>query len=156
MDDPITMGTFVAGVLALAAETVSKASLTEITKDTYQALRNKLFNFASSTTNALVEKPESQHRISALAKDIDALADDEKARLCALAEALAAKLKTDDAARRAIGAKIGLLDASVIKLKGLTVEGPGTTGIEVETVKTTSFELENLNVKSSDPGKEER
>jgi hypothetical protein len=156
MADPITIGAFVSGVLALAAETVSKTTFEQITKDAYEALKSKLFNLAGATTAALVEKPESQPRISALAEDIDALTDDEKAKLNALAETLAAKLKTDNAARRAIGAKIGLLDARIVKLKGLTVEGPETTGIEAGTVKTDAFELEDLTVKSGEPGKEKR
>ena len=133
MVDPVTVGTFAAGALALAAEAALKGAVGEGVKDAYKALKEKVARWASGEAEALEQTPGSTGRQTVVAEIIDAQADGERNALRLLAEELVVKLKES---APAIGLDIGRLTALEVQLGNLTVTGGIGARIEEANVRT--------------------
>jgi hypothetical protein len=135
MVDPVTVGSFVAGALALAAEAALKGAVGEGVKDAYKVLKEKVSRWASGEAEVLENTPGLIGLQTAVAEIIDAQADDDRNALRLLAEELVAKLKE---CAPAIGLDVGRLTALEVQLGNLNVTsgiGARISEANVETLK---------------------
>ena len=93
MPDPLTIGALAASALAMAAQEVVKAAVSETVKDAYKALMDKVADWASGEGSMLEAAPSSKGKQLAVAEIIDAQSEEDKQALKLLAENLLAKLK---------------------------------------------------------------
>lgn len=71
MAEPVSTGTFVAGVFAAAAGLFVKGALSAAGKDAYETLRSRIAAIFVNETSALEAKPESKGHALVLAESID-------------------------------------------------------------------------------------
>ena len=147
--DPVSMGSFAASVLSMAAEAALKAGVGEAVKDAYKALRDRLAPKAGDEIALLEKKPGSRHLQAAVAEVVDALPPADSTDVRALAEALLNHLQN---AAPAIGLDIGRLKALEVDLGTITVTGPGT-GVRIADAEVHGrFATGNITV-GAPPGK---
>lgn len=148
----MAIGELAAAALALGAEAIAKGVLGEAAKDAYKNLKNTLFGKAETTARSVIENPESKARIAALAEDIDKLSENERSELLKLVSVLKTQLMTDPDAQRTFGARIGELEAEVVKFG--TVDASGhATGVDADRVKAQRVEFTSITAKGSEVGK---
>jgi hypothetical protein len=87
MAEALSVGTFIAEVVAMAAEAALKGSISEAAKEAYHALKAKIGKWASADLDHLEEQPEAMGCRATLAEKIDEHEDDKTE-----AHALAGKL----------------------------------------------------------------
>lgn len=146
MTDPLTIGGFVASVIAIAAPEAIKSAVGESVKDAYKALKKKLWPCASTEVATLEGAPGSKGKQLAVAEVIDAQPNDEQATLLALAEILVATLKES---APALGLDIGRLTALEVQLGNITVTHG--TGVRIAETNVETFKVGDISV--TRPGK---
>jgi len=147
MVDPGTIGSIASLVFTMASEEALKSTVGEMVKDAYKALKAKISHWAASDVEALERNPASPARRAVVAEVIDALPDDDKISVRALATQLADALKKS-ASQGPVGFDIGILEAARVHLGKINVtEGVGFRAAQVRT--TGDFELNELNVGKS-------
>jgi hypothetical protein len=146
MDNPVTIGSLVAGALSLAAEAVLKGAVGEAVKDGYKALKEKVSHWASGEVTALEATPSFIGRQTVIAEIINAQSEEDQKSLGLLAEALVAKLKER---APAIGLDIGRLTALEAQLGNLTV----TSGIGARITEANVGTFKTGDISVSDPSR---
>ena len=86
MDDPVTVGSLVAGALSMTAEAHLKGVVGEAVRDGYNALKERVSHWASDELTALEITPSSKGRQVVVAEIIDAQSEDDRKSLRVLAE----------------------------------------------------------------------
>ena len=81
MPDPLTIGALAASALAMAAQEVVKAAVSETVKDAYKALMDKVAHWASGEGSMLEAAPSSKGKQLAVAEIIDAQSEEDKQAL---------------------------------------------------------------------------
>ena len=130
MTDPVSLGGFVATVLAIGADAALKVGIGEAVKDAYRGLKGLLSPLAASEVEALEKAPASKGKQLAVAEIIDGQTDDNARRkikelALALSEALQAAEK-----KSPIGINIKDLETAYLDIKNMVVESG--QGIVVE------------------------
>jgi hypothetical protein len=134
MSDPVTIGTLAASVLAMAAETVLKSSVTEVVKDAYKKLKEKVAAWSRGDVETLEKMPTSISRQRVIAEEIDRQSPEDQAEIRRLAVALSEALR-NAAHAGPVGIDIGRLEAARVQLAEINVtEG---IGFRADDVKTT-------------------
>jgi hypothetical protein len=116
--DPISVGTFVSWALGLAGEEILKGTVGEAVKDAYAALKAKVAGWAGGDVDSLEKSPASPARQAVIAETIDGLSADDQAKLHALAQALADRLKETGGP---VGIDMTRLTATEVKVSKLSV-----------------------------------
>lgn len=141
MTDPVTIGTLVASVLAMAAPEMVKSAVGEAVKDGYKALKEKLLPWAAREVAALEALPTSKGRQLVVAEIIDGQPTEEQQALRDSAEALIAKLREN---APAIGLEIGRLNALDVQLGNVAVAGG--IGARIGEANVESFKVGDISV----------
>jgi hypothetical protein len=92
MADPVTIGTLAAAALSAAAGALGKELANTAVKEAYAALKAAVAKWAAPNVEQLEAKPDSEARAEVLAEIVNEQADDAKAEIKTLAEALQAEL----------------------------------------------------------------
>ena len=71
MDEPVTTGAFVAGVLAAGASALAKGALGAAGKDAYKALKALVTRIAGPNVEQIEAKPDSDARAEVLAELVE-------------------------------------------------------------------------------------
>jgi hypothetical protein len=129
MADPITVGALVALALSSTAGEVFKSTVSEVVKDAYKALREKILPVAGHDIAALEKTPTSKARQEIIAELVDGLPADQREPIRALANQL-------------IKASIKEPATSDIVLTGLHARGINVGGI-VTTEGKSRLEVSN-------------
>jgi hypothetical protein len=144
MVDPGTIGSIASLIFTMASEEALKSTVGEMVKDAYKALKAKISHGAANDVEALERNPASPARRAVVAEAIDALPDDDKISIQALATQLADAMKKS-ASQGSVGFDLGILEAARVHLGTINVtEGVGFRASHVRT--TGDFELKELNV----------
>ena len=133
MSDPVTLGGFVALVLAMGAEAALKAGVGEAVKDAYRSLKGLLSRLAPSEVEALEAAPRSNGKQLAVAEILDQQTEEDSAKIKALALALSEALQKA-VETHPIGIDIGRLKAAYVHLQEINVTSG--TGVRVQEVET--------------------
>jgi hypothetical protein len=128
----------------MASEAALKGSVGEAAKDAYEALREKISDWAANDVTALELNPTSAARRAIIAETVNTLPTHQQEAMRALAIELATTLKAN-AEQRPVGIDVGALEAARIHLEGISVTHG--VGIRAQSIKTPGdFDLKNLNV----------
>jgi hypothetical protein len=114
--DAVNLGMLAASALSLAAEAVLRGVVEETTKDRYEALRDKVAQWAARYVDALEKRPSSKARAAILSKVINSRAADDRAEVRALTAALLAALNSS---LDTTGIDIGRLEEMNVQLKAV-------------------------------------
>lgn len=133
MSDPITLGSLVAWVLAMAGEAAVKGAVGEAAKNAYQALKEKIRPWAGGRIEALEKAPASAAEQAILAKEVDQRSVTDKEDIQTLATKLIEALENQERSGP-IGLDLGTLKAVRVQLGAITVtEGIGARINKVDT-----------------------
>jgi hypothetical protein len=146
----VTIGTLAVEVLSMASETVLKAAVGELIKDSYKALKAKLMSSAGSDIAILEEASDPRKVKTRIANEIDKQSPQDLSEVRDLARALIGELEK----KPPVGVDIGRVKAIRAELNGINVtEGIGFRAEEVET--SGDFVVRNVTV-GSPRGKSKR
>jgi hypothetical protein len=153
MSDPVTIGGLAVLALSTASEAALKSAVGDVVKSAYNALKQKVSNWASPEVEAWEKAPTSKARQDVIAEEIDRQSVNDQREVRELASLLLRELEKQQS-HTPIGVDIGRLKAARVKLGDINIsEGIGFRAREIDT--SGDFETQKIIVENQ-PGKSPR
>lgn len=144
MSDPVTIGAFVVSVLTKAVEAGLGEAAKSAAKDSYEALKTKISQWAGSKVTTLEAAPDSEKTQNAIAEIINRQTAQERDALRVLAEALIKELK--NSSDPSVALTFRGLENVAVNLKRIEAEDGGV-GARFEDVKGGTIRVDEAKAK---------